>query len=72
MNTLSMRIKEWYSWHFPELAKIVTDNQVYVRLVDYIGDKKALSEDHLAEIEELVTDADLARQVLEAAKQSMG
>lgn len=67
-----MRIKEWYSWHFPELAKIVTDNQVYVRLVDYIGDKKALSEDHLAEIEELVTDADLARQVLEAAKQSMG
>lgn len=32
-----MRIKEWYSWHFPELAKLVTDNEVYVKLVDLIG-----------------------------------
>lgn len=34
-----MRIKEWYSWHFPELAKIVTDNAIYVQLVNFIGDK---------------------------------
>lgn len=32
-----MRIKEWYSWHFPELARLVSDNRVYVRLVDLIG-----------------------------------
>lgn len=37
LNTFSMRIKEWYSWHFPELAKIVTDNYTYVKLVDLIG-----------------------------------
>ena len=36
LNTFSMRIKEWFSWHFPELAKIVTDNYTYVRLVDHI------------------------------------
>jgi RNA processing factor Prp31 len=37
LNTLSMRIKEWYSWHFPELARLVPDNLVYVRLVTLIG-----------------------------------
>jgi len=29
LNNYAMRLKEWYSWHFPELAKIVTDNVVY-------------------------------------------
>jgi nucleolar protein 56 len=37
LNTFSMRIKEWFSWHFPELAKIVTDNYTYVRIVNLIG-----------------------------------
>jgi RNA processing factor Prp31 len=32
-----MRIKEWYSWHLPELARIVTDNLIYVKLVDLLG-----------------------------------
>ena len=26
INTFSMRVKEWYGWHFPELTKIVGDN----------------------------------------------
>jgi len=29
LNNYAMRLKEWYSWHFPELAKIVTDNVTY-------------------------------------------
>ena len=53
LNQLSMRIKEWYSWHFPELARLVTDNEVYVKLVDLIGDKKSITEDLLPEIEEI-------------------
>lgn len=36
LNQFSMRIKEWYSWHFPELVKNVSDNRVYVRLVAFI------------------------------------
>lgn len=28
INTFIMRLKEWYSWHFPELSKIVTDNNL--------------------------------------------
>jgi nucleolar protein 58 len=26
LNTYAMRVKEWYGWHFPELAKILNDN----------------------------------------------
>ena len=26
INTFAMRVREWYSWHFPELYKIVPDN----------------------------------------------
>jgi len=33
LNLFSMRVKEWYSWHFPELVKIVSDNKTYVQLV---------------------------------------
>lgn len=67
-----MRIKEWYSWHFPELAKIVTDNLVYVRLVDFLGDKHTINDSQADQVEEITTDADIAVQVLEAAKTSMG
>lgn len=37
LNNYAMRLKEWYSWHFPELAKIVTDNVTYSQMVDFIG-----------------------------------
>ena len=37
INTFAMRIKEWYSWHYPELARIITDNIIYVQLVRIIG-----------------------------------
>lgn len=32
-----MRLREWYSWHFPELSKIITDNQTYAKAVIMIG-----------------------------------
>jgi nucleolar protein 56 len=43
LNTFSMRIKEGYSWHFPELAKIVPDNETYAKLVLLIGNKENLA-----------------------------
>ena len=33
LNTYAMRTKEWYGWHFPEMAKIVADNVHYARCV---------------------------------------
>jgi len=26
LNNYAMRLREWYSWHFPELSKIISDN----------------------------------------------
>lgn len=37
LNTYSMRLKEWYGWHFPELAKIVVDNAAFARVVRHLG-----------------------------------
>ena len=28
-----MRLKEWYGWHFPEMAKIIADGIVYTKIV---------------------------------------
>jgi nucleolar protein 56 len=39
INTFSMRVKEWYSWHYPELAKIVSDNHIFVKLAQLIGNR---------------------------------
>lgn len=33
INKYAMRAKEWYGWHFPELAKTVNDNVVYCKIV---------------------------------------
>lgn len=37
INIYSMRVKEWYGWHFPELAKIIVDNQAYAKVVKEMG-----------------------------------
>lgn len=39
INTFAMRIREWYSWHYPELSKIVTENVKFVQLVKLIGNR---------------------------------
>lgn len=55
-----MRLKEWYSWHFPELVKIVPDNLAYSKLVNLIENKKNVDDSYLSGIEEIVTDGELA------------
>jgi len=37
VNTYAMRVKEWYGWHFPEMAKIVVDNSQYARCILKMG-----------------------------------
>jgi nucleolar protein 56 len=73
VNTFSMRIREWYGWHFPELIKIVNDNFLYSKVVKFIGDKKTLSEEKLEELTELLEGNDiLAKNILDSSKSSMG
>ncbi|KAL8797927.1 MAG: hypothetical protein Q9182_007110 [Xanthomendoza sp. 2 TL-2023] len=73
INMFSMRVREWYSWHFPELIRIVSENQAYARLALFIGDKKRLSDDDIHALAAQVDDdADIAQSIIDAAKVSMG
>ncbi|KAJ1413274.1 hypothetical protein SESBI_19821 [Sesbania bispinosa] len=72
INSFSMRVREWYSWHFPELVKIVNDNYLYAKAAKYIEDKSKLSEDKIPGLCDIFGDEDKAREILEAAKASMG
>ncbi|TKY44800.1 Nucleolar protein 56 [Spatholobus suberectus] len=72
INSFSMRIREWYSWHFPELVKIVNDNYLYAKVAKFIEDKSKLSEDKISALTDIVGDEDKAKEIVEAAKASMG
>jgi len=37
INTYSMRVREWFGWHFPEMGKIVSDNLQYAKCVLKMG-----------------------------------
>lgn len=39
LNNYIMRCREWYGWHFPELTKIITDNLVYAKVVQALGER---------------------------------
>ena len=47
INTFVMRVREWYSWHFPELVKLAADNYQYSQLALLIKDKSTLTEEKL-------------------------
>ncbi|KXT11025.1 hypothetical protein AC579_7328 [Pseudocercospora musae] len=68
LNTYAMRVKEWYGWHFPELAKIINDNLAYSRLILAMGMRSNASSTDLSDIlpEEIET------SVKGAAEISMG
>lgn len=72
VNTFAMRVREWYSWHFPELVKIVPDNYKFAKLVVFIKTKGSLKEESVAELENLTGDAEKAKQIYDASRTSMG
>jgi nucleolar protein 56 len=73
VNTFSMRVREWYGWHFPELVRVVPDNNQYARVIKFIGDKATLTEESLDGLAEILDDNEtLARNILDAAGASMG
>ncbi|KAK9465154.1 hypothetical protein V1512DRAFT_228932 [Lipomyces arxii] len=73
VNTFSMRVREWYSWHFPELFKIVSDNYTYSKLVLFIKNKISLNDSSLHDLASFVNDdAEIAQSIIDAARVSMG
>lgn len=72
INTFSMRIREWYSYHFPELVKIVPENYMYAKVAQFIKNRKELTDEKLEALEEIVMDSGKAQGIIDASKSSMG
>ncbi|CAF0777660.1 unnamed protein product [Brachionus calyciflorus] len=68
LNNYIMRCKEWYGWHFPELAKIIQDNIAYCKTIKKVGYKTNAATTELNDI----LPEDVEQKVKEAAEVSMG
>lgn len=68
LNTYAMRLKEWYGWHFPELARILTDSVAFARAIQAIGFRTSTATTDLSAI----LPAELEAEVKAAAEISMG
>ncbi|KAK4785280.1 hypothetical protein SAY86_001969 [Trapa natans] len=68
LNTYAMRVREWYGWHFPELAKIVQDNILYAKTVKMMSNRANAAKLDFSEILPEEVEAELK----EAAMISMG
>ncbi|KAL1954268.1 hypothetical protein VTO42DRAFT_1454 [Malbranchea cinnamomea] len=68
LNTYAMRVKEWYGWHFPEMAKILNDNIAYAKVVLKMGMRSNSSTTDLSEI----LPEEIEAAVKAAADRSMG
>ena len=63
INNYTMRLKEWYGWHFPELTKVVSDNLIYTKVVKAMGMRQNVTEIDLTTI----LPEDIAKDVTDAA-----
>lgn len=87
LNTFAMRVREWYSWHFPELKDLVKDNYMFARAAALVQDRTTLfqkkndedddeNEDSasskLSSLTDIVGDPEVANTIVAAAKSSMG
>jgi len=53
-------------------VKIVNDNYLYAKIAKFVQDKSDLSEDHIPQLADILGDEDKAKEIVEAAKASMG
>ncbi|KAH8829959.1 Nop-domain-containing protein [Flagelloscypha sp. PMI_526] len=68
INIYAMRVKEWYGWHFPEMAKIIVDNIAYAKCIRAMGFRTNASTTDFASI----LPEDLEQTLKAAAEISMG
>ena len=68
-NLLIEQLREWHAFHFPELNELVKDNDVYLKLVYSIGERKNFS---VKKISGVLGDENNAQEIASAASNSMG
>jgi len=76
INQFAMRVREWYAWHFPELAKIVNDNIVYARVAKIIRVRDNFDTESQENKDRLTAacggSEEIMEEVIKALKVSMG
>lgn len=65
-------LREWYSWHFPELVKIINDNYQYALLARFIKNKSKLTEENTKDLIEIIGDEAKSKLIIDTARTSMG
>lgn len=50
LNIYSQRLKEWYSWHFPELFSIISDISLTAKVISRIETREKLDITYLSDI----------------------
>ncbi|BEJ15779.1 hypothetical protein CspHIS471_0503840 [Cutaneotrichosporon sp. HIS471] len=68
INIYSMRVKEWFGWHFPEMGKIITDNLAYARIIKAMGFRTNAATTDFS----MILPEELEASVKQAAELSMG
>jgi nucleolar protein 58 len=69
INIYAMRVREWYGWHFPEMAKIVNDNMFYAKCVMRMGLRVNCKN---CDFSDILGDETLEETFKKAAETSMG
>jgi len=64
-----MRVREWYGWHFPEMAKILEDNLYYAKCVVRMGDRVNCKS---CDFSDIVEDSSTVAALKASAESSMG
>eukprot|EP00667_Euglena_gracilis_P008468 EG_transcript_8570 len=73
INTFAMRVKEWYGWHFPEMKKLIQDNEVYCKVCVVVKDRKNLTDPAVVQkVADIVGDEDNAAEIARTSAISMG
>ena len=72
LNTVALLVREQYSWHFPELSKLISDNFQYSQIAQVIGNRNEFDESKLEELQCLAVDANLAQRIMAATTTSVG
>lgn len=72
INTFAIRLKELYSWHFPELLTIVKDNLLFAQAVKIVKNKADIDESVVEELEKVLNNLEIVQEIVVASKISIG
>jgi nucleolar protein 56 len=69
INVVAMRIREWYSLHYPSLSPLIEDQEQFAMVVKACGDKSRIDEEALASID---LSESVVKSIMEARDKDIG